>query len=106
MVTRPLPSAAIAGLHSSPVDALTTTGGENRAPFWLAAKIAALPFLQPCQATQTRPCESVAATTSMSEPGAELSRTLAPGLPLSIIRPQTSKLPLSFCDQKTHTRPE
>src|SRR5215471_8391138 len=96
----------MAGFHSLAAEELTVAGTENLVPFWVAAKMAALPFLHPCQATQTRPWESVVAAASISEPGALLILTLAPGFPFSSGRAHTSKLPLSFCDQKTQTRPE
>src|SRR5580704_9182097 len=96
----------MAGFHSFAVDVLTFTGALNFAPSCVAEKIAALPLRQPCHATHARPCESVAATGSISAPGAELIRTAVPGLPFSTGRPQISKLPLSFCDQNTHTRPD
>jgi hypothetical protein len=65
----------------------------------------AFPSRQPCQATQRRPFESVAATASISVPGEFVIRTVAPGLPFSIDRAKISKLPLSLDDQNTHGRP-
>src|SRR4029077_8673828 len=95
----------MAGFHSFPPEALTAAGDEKELRFCVAAKIDALPFRQPCQATQTRPCESVAATGSISEPASLVNRTEAPGLPLSMTRAHRSKLPFSFCDQNTQGRP-
>src|SRR5262249_42954449 len=59
----------------------------------------------PCHATHTRPLESVVAAGSISDPGAEEMRAVAPGLPFSTTRAQMSKLPLSLADQNTHGLP-
>src|SRR5579859_4770487 len=95
----------MAGFHSLPLELETVEILEKESPSCVAAKMDALPFRQPCQATQTRPLESVAAAGSISEPGAEEIRTVAPGWPFSTTRAQTSKLPPSFELQKTQGRP-
>src|SRR5438552_14390426 len=66
----------------------------------------ACPLRQPCQATHTLPLLSVAAAGSMSTPASVDKRTALPACPFSIGRAQISKLPFSFCDQKTQGRPE
>src|SRR5258708_17770223 len=93
------------GFHSSPLELETVSALENELSSSTAAKMDALPLRHPCQATQTRPLESVAATGSMSAPGAEEMRFTAPGRPFSMMRAQMSKLPPSFALQNTQGRP-
>src|SRR6516225_6815147 len=95
----------MAGFHSLLAELEIVVAFENEFPSCTAAKMDALPFRQPCQTTQTRPLESVAATGSMSEPGAVETRAVAPGFPFSTTRVQMSKLPLSLALQNTHGRP-
>src|SRR5450432_2007106 len=100
----------MAGFHSFAEDCETAAGALNLSPFCDAAKIAATPLRHPCQATQTLPFESVAATGSMSEPGALESCRVAPGALFSMIRAKISKFARpfearTFCDQKIHGRP-
>src|SRR5262245_60543758 len=95
----------MAGFHSLPPELDTVTALENELPSCTTAKMDALPFRHPCHATQTRPLESVAATGSMSEPGAEEMRCIEPGCPFSIARAQMSKLPPSLALQNTQGRP-
>jgi len=66
----------------------------------------ARPLRQPCQASHTRPFESVMVTGSISDPTSDEMRTVAPGLPFSMTRAHISKLPFRFSDQKTQGRPE
>src|ERR1700689_5103076 len=100
----------MAGFHSFAEDCETAAGALNLSPVWDAAKIAATPLRHPCHATQTLPFESVAATGSMSDPGALEICTVAPGVPFLITRAKISKLARpfaarTFCDQNTHGRP-
>ena len=95
----------MAGFHSLPVDLVMAVAFENAFPFCVAAKMDARPLRQPCQATHTRPFESVAAAGLTSEPDSVDNRTGAPGFPFSTGRAQRSKLPFSFADQNTHGRP-
>src|SRR5258708_24587956 len=95
----------MAGFHSLPPEADTVAVLANELPSCTAAKIDALPFRHPCHATQTRPLESVAATGSMSEPGAVEIRCVAPGCPFSMTRAQMSKLPPSLALQNTQGPP-
>src|SRR5690242_20317432 len=96
----------MAGFHSLPALAETTAGRERLLPCCVAPKMDALPLRHPCQATQTRPLESVAATGSMFEPASLVIRMVAPGLPFSTMAAHRSKLPLSLPGQKTQGRPE
>src|SRR5437773_9268211 len=95
----------MAGFHSLLADLDTAAALENAFPSCVAAKIWARPLRQPCQATQTRPLESVAAAGSMSDPASLERRTAAPGFPFSTGRAHTSQFPLSFADQITQGRP-
>src|SRR5260370_36199490 len=93
------------GLHSLPAEADTVAVLANELPSCTAAKIDALPFRHPCHATQTRPLESVAATGSMSEPGAVEMRCVAAGCPVSMTRAQMSKFPPPLTLPNTPGRP-
>src|SRR5437870_2833725 len=95
----------MAGFHSLPVDLVIGAAFENAWPFCMAAKMDARPFRHPCQATHTRPFESVAAAGLTSEPASLDNRTAAPGFPFSTGLAQRSKLPFSLADQNTHGRP-
>src|SRR5262249_45315880 len=65
----------------------------------------ARPLRQPCQATQTRPFESVVTAGVTSEPASLDNRTAAPGFPLSTGLAPRSELPFSVAEQHTHARP-
>src|ERR1700684_865724 len=96
----------MAGFHSSAGELETAAGAENPSPCWVAAKMAALPCRQPCQATHTRPLASVDAAGKTGEPGAFEIRTVLPGTPFAMGRAHRSKSPFSFADQNTHGRPD
>src|SRR2546427_2881981 len=98
---RPSEEPAIAGFHSLPTDCATTDGAVKRSPSSEAAKIRARPLRQPCHATQTLPCESVAAAGSISEPASFEIWITGPATPPVTLRAKMSKLPRLFCDQNT-----
>src|ERR1035441_3027355 len=74
MATSPLAAVAIAGSQSLAGETETVDSGVNVSPVWTAASTSRLLFGNPCQASHTRPDESVAATGKRSVPGSVVRR--------------------------------
>src|SRR6185369_15975499 len=113
MATRPpLAAALIAGVQQLPDWVLTTrSSAQEPSAVWCRSMTRKTFPRAPCQATQTRPLESVVATGLTSVPGFSEILMGSESLPLSRDRAQISKLARSclgqflFSDQNTQATP-